>query len=495
MRFASLGVAVLAGAALVAGPAGEAARAHPRVAAPRGDATRQENARRGTPHWQLRASTGRSIEGYASALSVIAGHKLALHVSTTPAARYRVEVYRLGWYHGAGARRVMCVPGCRNSRRGHSQPLPAPAPPTFEVSANWPVTDTIRTSRTWVSGEYLAQLVLARRGRTRVGRSVPFVVRATNAARDAVLVEVPVNTWEAYNNWGGKSLYSFNSSNGVPAAAVSFARPWGYGEPNLTFPVKFEYPMLRFLERSGFPLDYVTDVDVDRRPGRLLEHRLAIVLGHGEYWSPRIRAAWDAARAAGHNLAFLGANIGYWQMRYVDDHRTIVEYRSAALDPDPEPADKTTAFRALDPPRPECRLLGVEFQGGGLNPPLVNPYTVVAASDRWVRAAGWRAGDRLARAVRGEWDAVQPGCVSPAPRVLLRYAGASPAEATLTRTAGGGRVLALGTEGFGGLVDGWGKPRCHVDVHAERFLRVALADLAGLTTRELEPRAAACPGR
>jgi hypothetical protein len=311
----------------------------------------------------------------------------------------------------------------------------------------------------------------------------------------AILVEVPVDTWEAYNDWGGKSLYAYNSTGGVAAVKVSFNRPWSSdGDPNVTFPVQFEYPMLRFLERSGFPLEYVSDVDVDQHPALLLEHRLSVTLGHGEYWSASIRDAWDAARARGRNLAFLGANTGYWQIRYEDRHRTIVEYRSATADPDPNPAQKTTTFRALAMPRPECELLGVEFQGGGLQPPLSNSYTVAASGNPWLSAAGLRPGDLLRGAVGGEWDAVKPGCGDPPPIVLLQYSGSYPADATLTDTAAGGRVLALGTEAFGSLVDGWGKRSCRVNVHAERFLRSALISLGGFEALRAQP-GGPCPTR
>jgi hypothetical protein len=457
----------------------------------------------------VQPSAGRAIEGYASAVSVIAGRTLALHVSTRPAARYRIEVYRLGWYGGAGARLVICEPSCHGNQRGrprgqrghqrgqrgHPRVMPAPNPLTGEVVAHWPVTDVIRTSRSWVSGEYLAQLELLSGGQARMGRWVPFVVTPARELRRSILVEVPVNTWEAYNNWGGKSLYAYNSSGGVPAVEVSFDRPFAYGDPNLTFPVVFEYPMLRFLERTGLPLEYVTDVDVDRHPRLLLEHRLSLTLGHGEYWSATIRSAWDRARRAGRDLAFLGADTGYWQIRYADRDRSIIEYRSKSLDPDPVAADKTTTFRSLDPPRPECELLGVEFQQGGLFPPLVNSYTVVASDNPWLRAAGLQPGDVLPDAVRGEWDAVVPGCGSPAPEVLLSYDGAYPADTTLTRTGAGGRVLALGTEGFGALVDGWGKPRCSVNVRAEIFLRAALVALARVRARRLPALSDACPRR
>jgi hypothetical protein len=455
-------------------------------------ATWRENQKPGAWGWLARSSR-HEIEAYASQVSVVAGQSVTVHVSTAPAARYRIQVFRLGWYRGAGARLVACVPGCHApARLGRPRRVPAADAVTGRLALDWPVTDRIHTRRSWVSGEYLAQVVLAT-GRQR-GRAnwVPFVVRPARLSAGAITVEVPVNTWEAYNNWGGKSLYAFNSTRGRAAVKVSFDRPWARDEENVSFPVAFDYRYVQFLERNGLPLEYVTDVDVDRDPGLLVGHRLAMMMGHGEYWSGAIRGAWDAARDAGHNLAFLGANIGYWQIRYEDGRRTIVEYRESNLDPDPVAAEKTTAFRALDPPRPECELEGVQFQEGGIHPPLVNDYRVGgAAGNPWLTVAGLGPGEVLSGAVRGEWDAVQPGCTAASPTVLFHYAGTYPADATVTNTSPGGRVLALGSEGFGRLVSGFRKPRCSVDVRAEIFLRAAITDLGEVSS--LPPMPAGCP--
>ena len=457
---------------------------------------RRENQRPGRWGWILRAASQRHVDAYGSQISVVAGRSVALHVSTVPAARYRIEVFRLGWYHGAGARLVECLPACAVSgrggsgRAGHARPVPPADPKTGELALRWPVTDRIHTHRIWASGEYLAQVVLAtgpERGRA---TWVPFVVRPVRPSPGAITVVVPVNTWEAYNNWGGKSLYTFNSTGKRAAVKVSFDRPWARDEENDSFPVAFEYRYIQFLERNGFPLEYATDLDVDRRPDLLLRHPLAAMIGHGEYWSGAIRDAWDAARDAGKNLAFLGANIGFWQIRYEDRRHTIVEYRDSGLDPDPSAAEKTTFFRRLDPPRPECQLEGVQFQYGGLKAPLVNDYVVTAAANPWLTEAGLRPGDVLAGAVRGEWDAVEPRCDAPAPTVLFHYGGADPADATVTNTPAGGRVLALGSEGFGRLVSGFRKPRCLVDARAETFLRAAIGDLGEVAS--LPPMPAGC---
>ena len=122
------------------------------------------------------------------------------------------------------------------------------------------------------------------------------------------------------------------------------------GGRGANLPSAWEFPLARFLERYGYDVSYTTDVDTDRNPAELLRHRLVMTAGHDEYWTKTIRDAFEAARARGINLAFMGANTGYWQMRYENGRRTIVEYRTADRDPETDPALKTISFRELGRP-------------------------------------------------------------------------------------------------------------------------------------------------
>jgi len=91
----------------------------------------RENARPGTPGWEIPADAGKVITGYASETSVAAGQGFRLHVAAPPGSRYRVLVYRLGWYQGTGGRLIMCVPGCHSSQAATAQPRqphPTPSP-------------------------------------------------------------------------------------------------------------------------------------------------------------------------------------------------------------------------------------------------------------------------------------------------------------------------------------------------------------------------------
>ena len=253
------------------------------------------------------------IEGYASETSVLPGESVRFHVSTGEGDRYRIEVYRLGWYGGRGARLLACLPVCGSDREGRALGSGSEDPVTRVVRAGWPVTDTLTIPTSWITGYYYALLRLTSGGDETGSRGyIPFIVREPPGRHSQVVVQVPINTWQAYNPWGGKSLYPFNSSDLAPAVRVSFDRPLAFTAQG---PFDWEINLVRFLEREGYDASYQTDVDTDLRPQSLLEHRLVIVGGHDEYWSKRMRDAFDAARALGTNLAFMNSNAGYWQIR------------------------------------------------------------------------------------------------------------------------------------------------------------------------------------
>jgi hypothetical protein len=230
--------------------------------------------------WLQPAVPPTSIEGWASEISVVPGDQVHLHVSTNEGYRYRVEIYRLGWYGGLGARLYVCLPSCGGDEVGHKY---GPHVESGLIRADWPVSDTFTIPTTWVSGYYYALLRVTDGGDDTGARGyVPFVVRDPPTRHSQVLVQVPVNTWQAYNPWGGKSLYPFNSTDLAPAQRVSFDRPLAFTAQG---PFDWEYNLVRFLERERYDVSYQTDLDTDARPDSLLEHRLVIVAGHDEYWT------------------------------------------------------------------------------------------------------------------------------------------------------------------------------------------------------------------
>jgi hypothetical protein len=410
----------------------------------------RENSRPGTPGWEIPASSGTVITGYASETSAVPGQTFHLHVSAPPGARYRVLVYRLGWYHGVGGRLVMCVPGCRSSHTAIAQPAPTrPGRGTGLFRVPWRLTDRVHIPPEAVSGYYEAKLEIVGGVYDGAVGSIPLIVRQSPAApASAVLVQVPVNTWQAYNRWGGKSLYEFGTSK--HALEVSFDRPFDQ-QVFYAMVTRLELPWVRFLERNGIDVSYQTDVDTDRAPGSLLHHRLVFAIGHDEYWTQRMRDAFDRALALSTNLMF-GSNSGEWRMRYAASRRTIVEWRDPAIDPVHNRRLDNGFFRTFG--EPECKLMGVQHQWAAQRNLRAPPtsYTVVGpGNDPWLAAAGLAPGDVIPGVVGYEWDSLIRGCfagqVVPLMTARLRGSDGVTHSADMVRATApsGGRVLAMGT--------------------------------------------------
>ena len=452
---------LIAATAATAAPAALAA-----PAAPAASAVQAENAKPGDSYWTVATqdpvSPNPPVEGYASATSVRPGGTLSFQVRTNPAARYRIEISRLGWYGGSGGRRITCLVGstleksCSLDEAGIQQPsAPPPDPVTGEIRAGWSVTDTLKVPADWVTGYYLAVFRLTSGPSKGQTGFTPFIVQAPVGDRAAILVQVPTNTWQAYNTWGGRDLYTT-----PPAVKVSFDRPYAH---RLLF--SWEYPLIRFLERGRWDVSYATDDDVDADPSILLDHALDMTAGHSEYWTKAMRDGWEAARAAGVNLAFMGANTGFWQVRYEDGGRTMVGYKYAS-DPELDPTLKTTQFRWLAPARPECELEGVQFQGAIDHAYLDYAVDPAAATDPWFAGTGLGTGSVLPGIVGYELDAITSGCHVPPVTPLLSYS-APPvtsngpplrADAVRYTACSGAEVFSSGSMQFAWGLDSWRDP-------------------------------------
>ena len=195
--------------------------------------------------------------------------------------------------------------------RGVDQPLPTPDPTYFMVECRWTKSFILTTSNRsdptdWVSGVYVAKIT-ASSGKDRY---IIFVVRDDNRA-SSLVYQQSVNTYQAYNSWGGEPLFSSSPR----AVKVSFNRPYFQGGGTGHF-LSYEFDMVAFLEREGYDVSYTTDVDTHERGNLLIHHKGFLSVGHDEYWSRRMRRNVAAARNAGVGLGFFSANTMYWQIRY-----------------------------------------------------------------------------------------------------------------------------------------------------------------------------------
>ncbi|GAA0931868.1 N,N-dimethylformamidase beta subunit family domain-containing protein [Nonomuraea longicatena] len=271
--------------------------------------------------WRLARQGG--IEGYADEVSVLPGQSFRLRVSTT-APRFTVRAFRMG----ARAAQVWVSQPVKGVR----QP-PARTVGGMVTAAHWKPSLTVDTTG-WAEGAYLLRLEAAGGGQ----RFVPVTVRSASARGRVVIVNA-VTTWQAYNRWGGRNLYTGPGGFADRSRRVSFDRPYDTNGARLF--LDLEQDAIEVAERSGVPLAYLTNLDLT--PKALEGARAIVSLGHDEYWTPGMRAAVTGARDKGANLAFLGANAVYWRIS-TDDR--IVE------------CDKESRCRLWRESKPESTLVG-----------------------------------------------------------------------------------------------------------------------------------------
>src|SRR5207253_1303544 len=282
--------------------------------------------------------------------------------TVAPVQSFTIAFYRMGWYGGLGGR-LMLQTGAISGM--HNPVCPVVDASTLLIACNWAPSYTLTVPTSWTDGVYLAVLSSS----TGYQNYVPFVVR-DDSRQAGVLYQQPTNTYEAYNNWGGKSLYTFNSTGSTRAYKVSYDRP--YAADGSADYFGWEVYTVQWLEQKGYDVTYGTDVDTQTNPNRLRSVRAVIVPGHSEYWTKGMYDAAQTARDGGVNLAFLGSNDVYWQARLEASgggaaNRVLVCYKT---NESPNPSDPmassnpsltTTQWREPPVNRPEQVLLGVQF--------------------------------------------------------------------------------------------------------------------------------------
>jgi Abnormal spindle-like microcephaly-assoc'd, ASPM-SPD-2-Hydin len=461
-------VAVLvAGALLFGGTAGSPA------AAATQNAIQIENAQPGTPSWNDFAAiaTQDAINGYGSKISVNHGDSIDLYVTTT-AATFTIDIFRTGWYGGVGARLVAPL----GSFPGVHQAIPPPDAVTGMVAAtNWTKTTTLAIPSDWVTGVYLAKLTASNGNKS----FILFVVR-NDGGTEPIMFQTSVTTAQAYNAWGGTSLYTNVGNKAVyPYAAatkVSFDRPFdpqdGDGAGQY---FAFEYPFVRWAESQGYDLTYVTNVDTHTNVNPLTNHRVFLSVGHDEYWSKGMRDNLSNAIANGVNAAFFSANSMYWQIRLEANgagapNRVEVGYKDSSqfnTPPGPDPmygvnnSIVTSRWRDAPVNLPENALIGVMYQDQVQR----NYDYVVQNASNWIYAGtGFAEGTHVPGIVGYEYDKIWSNGFSPPGLTILSNSpvvgccegsGNSFSNSTLYTAPSGAQVFASGTIQWSWGLDGY----------------------------------------
>jgi len=401
----------------------------------------EENAKAGSLDWILSGypPTG-GLEGFTSATSEVSGGSVDLKINCADTS-YRIEAWRMGFYGGKGGRLIATSP----TLTGKVQPPPIIDAAHGTVTCPWSTSWTADLTG-WPPGFYLFRLVSAKNWQ----QWIPFVVRA-ESSRSAFVMMSAVTTYQAYNWWGGYSLYKDESGSAAKRAnTVSFDRPytqqWEQGAADF---FGNEFPVLYDMERLGLDLDYWTDIDLHLRGAELVNHQALVSTGHDEYWSREMRHNASAALDHGTNLAFLGANAVYRKIRLESSStgpaRTEVCYKSPD---DPvtatDPAASTVNWRSPPVNMPESLLMGSTYISIDANDNLV----VTGANGWFWKGTGVTEGQVLKGVVQGEYNRFIPG--GPGPQNVELF-GHSPvtkqgtfSDITYTTRAGGGGVLCTG---------------------------------------------------
>ena len=279
----------------------------------------RENAKPGTEDWHLeRVEKDTSpIQGYASKQSVAAGETIELKISTNPVSRFKIEIFRNGYYGGKGARKVHEI----GPLQGKTQPVPKPTQGDKRIiECLWETAVELAIPGHWVSGVYLARLTtIPEQDRKDFFQNyIIFIVKDDRPCD--LLVQCSDNTWQAYNVWGGGSLYRHPKGNQRSFGHVSFDRPYGkYPQGFMPNPQStgsgewlcFEFPMAYWLEREGYDLSYCSNSDLIT-PDRALKCKGFVSVGHDEYWDIRQHDSVVKLRDSGVSLLFFSANTCCW---------------------------------------------------------------------------------------------------------------------------------------------------------------------------------------
>lgn len=343
-----------------------------------------ENSLAGNPksEWDITGAGSDNIQGFTTDISYNRGQTVNFKIKTVSSAtNYRLDIYRMGYYGGNGARKVATVtPTSQQISNSRNQVACDTNSTAIYDCGRWQVAGSWNIPATATSGIYFAKAVLTS-GAT--GSShIFFIVRDDSSTSD-ILFQTSDTTWQAYNSYdgdvasSGKSLYQGGPGPKGGAYKVSYNRPFNTRavDNGQDWVFNAEYPMVRWLEANGYNVTYFTGVDSDRYGDLIKNHKLFLSVGHDEYWSKQQRAKVEAARDAGVNLAFFSGNEVYWKTRWENSidgsgtpYRTLVCYKEthagAKIDPSPE---WTGTWRdpRFSPPsdggRPENPLTGTLF--------------------------------------------------------------------------------------------------------------------------------------
>ena len=312
---------------------------------------------------------------WLSASSVTCGDSFQIFASKYKPAKLdkgkrSISIIRLGWYGGSGGREYWRSSKFNLSEQNKLKPRGL----LNTVETDWKPTITVKVENNWTPGLYL---VAIKNSKNKIESVSPLIVRSKLHDSNLAFMHSTL-TWQAYNNFGGYSLYRGVGKTSEEEIAnrsrvVSFDRPYvGSGGKHIN---RDAVAMTQFLEKESFDVSHYADTDIDTQPSILRSYAGIIFSGHAEYVTRRVYEAVFAARNVGVNLAFFGANTFYWQARLsssqIGSNRQVSVYRNELEDPEKDEYLKTVRWQTKSLSQPPNLLTGGLTNGVHVNGALI----------------------------------------------------------------------------------------------------------------------------
>jgi hypothetical protein len=308
------------------------------------------------------ADAAYTIGGYTSKVSVAQAESIDFHVSNPTPASGEIRVYRQGT-----TLQLMTTIG--NVYAGAYS-----CDGKYTEGCGWPAAASLTVPPDWPSGAYIAQIVTVNGARNMI-----FWVREDDPGSTARLLFLSsVNTHQAYNDYGGGSLYGFPPT--ALAQKVSFNRPYTSGVGKFQM---WEQKAIPWLESNGYAVEYATTYDLEFHPDLMSHYDVVMVAGHSEYWTWGARHQVDEFVKNGGRFINLSGNTMWWQIRYEDDGRTLVVYKNWNNDPlksSQDATDNPGDYPILDSP---LAITGLYWPYGGYPGGDGDGYYAVH-TDHWI---------------------------------------------------------------------------------------------------------------
>lgn len=292
--------------------------------------------------------------GYVDKFSVSKGETIKFYISTSEQS-YQLKIYKLG----ANSSLVYTS----SILQGGLQSIPSDA---YKNGCNWNKSFELIIPNNWEPGVYKATFPFSDAYYNNSGEIIFIVKNNTLGSYSKIAVVLTVNNWNAYNNFGGKSLYDYNSTNNQKSFKVSFDRPFTHSSLNDFH--DWTENLINWISTENILAEYITNVDIYQNPNLLSNYDVIIDVGHDEYVTLQERDQVQNFVNNGGRFMILSGNTYWWQVRLEDNERTMVCYKDPDKDPMLDINNNIVTTRWYDYPvyNPETKITGVTFREGGI---------------------------------------------------------------------------------------------------------------------------------